>query len=1061
MNIGEYAIRKKTVTLVLTVVAVVAGLAAYDTLGRLEDPEFTIKQALIQTRYPGASAAEVEREVTNELEKAVQQLGQLKRIRDSRSYRGLSIIEPEMKDAYDKHNLPQVWDELRRKIKEAQPSLPPGALPTSVDDDFGDVYGVYVAITGDGYSLREIKDFADLLRRELLLVQDVKRIVLWGVQPEAIYVEMQRDRMAQLGITQEQIFTTLEARNLVADGGRARVGSEFLTIDPTGEFTSEKQFEQLLISEPGAEKLIYLGDVAEIRRGYVEPPTQILRSSAKRVTRDGVPLMDDEVADLDPDDDSVLRVTTVGQPAVGLAISTTLGGNVVTMGKAIEKRGRELQTLAPIGMEIDVISLQSASVVKSINSFIQNLAEAVIIVVVVLLIFMGLRSGLLIGFILFLTICATFIVMNVWGVMLERISLGALIIALGMLVDNAIVVTEGMKIRIEAGEDKLKAAREVVAQNQWPLLGATFVAVIAFGAIGLSEHNTGEYCRSLFQVLLASLLLSWLTAVTVTPLLCTMLFRPKKPRPGAVEKDPYQGGIFRGYRWVLESCIRFRWIVIVVVYALLALSLYGFGFLPESFFPNSNRPQFMVDVWMPQGTHIRDTEAAAARVEAFAMSRENVRRVATHVGSGGARFLLVYAPEKPNSAYAQLLVTVDDPEGIEADRAAIQAFMDDNLPNAVTFTKPFKLGPGEGGNIQIRLSGPDHAVLRDLGDEAMAIIEATGAAQGLRHVWGERVKVIRPVLAEAEAQRLGITRIDVARRIQSSFSGVQVGVYREGTQDTEDRILPVISRSPEAERTDIANLQDLLVYSPAADRMIPLRQVVERFETVYEDEIIQRRDRKTTITVHCDQKSGETSVLWKRIAPAIEALIPDKIAAGELSAEYSMAWGGEYEDGEEAIAALAASIPMFAVMMILVVIMLFNNLRQPLIIWLTVPLALIGVTAGLLTFNQPFNFMAILGTLALSGMLIKNAIVLIDELNLNLGRDLKPYDAIVQAGVSRMRPVMMAALTTVMGMIPLVTDAFFVAMAIAVMFGLTFATVLTLVIVPVLYTTLYGVRRPS
>jgi multidrug efflux pump subunit AcrB len=1062
MNIGEYSIKKKTVTLVLTVLTVVAGIKAYDSLGRLEDPEFTIKQAIIATPYPGATAEEVEKEVTNEIEKAAQQLGQLKRIRDSVSTRGSSLVEVEIKDKYDKSTLPQVWDELRRKITEVQSSLPPGAGPSAVDDDFGDVYGVYVALHGDGYTFRELKDYADLLRRELLLVQDVKRIVFTGVQPEVIYVEMKRDRMASLGITQEQIFRALESKNLAADAGRAKVDTEFLTIDPTGAFASETQFRELLISEPGDARLIFLGDVAEIRRGYRDPPQGIVRSSAKVFFRDGELLRDAELETLDLDDPSLERRTLVGAPAIGLSISTVQGGNVVTMGEALAVRMKELMPLAPVGMEIDIISLQSASVTKSINGFLVNLIEAVAIVVVVLLLFMGFRSALLIGFILFLTICATFIVMKAWGVMLERISLGALIIALGMLVDNAIVVTDGMKMRIESGMDKLQAAREIVGQNQWPLLGATIVAVIAFAAIGLSTHQTGEYCRSLFQVIMISLMASWLTAVTVTPLLCVMLFKAKKEKPGAKKKDPYGSFVFRAYRGFLEFCIRIRYVTILVVAALFVAAVMGFGQLKDAFFPDSTRPQFMVDIWLPEGTYIRDTEAASARVEAFAMSMPNVLRVANHVGLPSSRFLLTYAPEKPNPAYAQLLVTVQDYALIDENRATVQAWMAENLPDAMCFTKRFKLGPGEGGNIQVRFSGPDAEKLRVLARRAMDVMHADGGAQSIRQSWRQRVKVIRPVLAEAQARRNGITRVDVSKRIAAAFQGEQVGVYREGTRDIEDRVIPILSRAPEEERQAIESIYDLPIYSPAAGRMIPLRQILLGFDTVYEDQLIRRRNRKRTVTVHCDQKTAEASLVWNRIAPAIEAIVPKAIAAGEISSEYEMQWGGEYEDSEDAVAALASSIPMFTVLMVLVVIILFNNLRQPLIIWLTVPLALIGVVAGLTAFDQPFNFMAILGSLSLAGMLIKNSIVLMDEINLNrFGREMEPYTAVVQAGVSRLRPVAMAAATTVLGMIPLLTDAFFVAMAIAVMFGLTFATVLTLVIVPTLYATLYRLKRPQ
>lgn len=1043
MNIGEYSIHKKTVTLVLIVLSVVVGISSYNNLGRLEDPEFTIKDAQIVTTYPGATAQEVAEEVTNEIEKAAQQLGQLKEIK-STSQRGLSIVTPTIKDKYDKSSLPQVWDELRRKVGDNQTKLPPGTSTSVVNDDFGDVYGLYVAITGDGYTFHEIEDVANMLRKELLLVDDVKRISYWGAQSEVVYVEMERNKMARLGISQEQIYSALAAKNLVADAGHAHVGSEYITLDPTGAFTSEQQFRDLLISEPGALQQIFLGDVAEIRRGYQDPPRQILRSSIKRVYRDGKELKGPELDGIDLTDKSLEIKTTIGEPAWGLGISTVEGGNVVTMGEGLMKRFNELWELIPIGIESAPISIQSEIVVKAISAFIVNLIEAIIIVVVVLVIFMGFRSSIIIGFILFLTICTTFIFMDFRGIMLQRISLGALIIALGMLVDNAIVIVEGMQLKIEAGMDKLRATREVVGQNAIPLLGGTFVAITAFAAIGLSQDSTGEFCGSLFWVILISLLLSWVTAVTATPLLCAQLFKARPREEGAAEEDAYQGLLFRSYRSLLEFAIRRRWGTTTIVVALFAVSLYGFGFISSSFFPDSAAPQFLVDVWMPEGTHIRDTEAAIADLEEHIMSFENTKAVATHVGGGAMRFMLTYTPEEPNSAYAQLIVSVFDYRGIGDMLAELQPWMNENLPEAMTYCQRYRLGPG-GTPIEARFSGPDPVVLRKLADQATEIMHEDGGAQAIRHDWRQRVKVIRPVLAESQARRNGIARPDVARVLKQAFDGYQAGVYREGI-----RLIPIVSRPPEKERIDIDNIRDLQIYSPAACRMIPLRQIVTGFETVYEDQLMRRRNRKPTITAMCDKITGEASVLFERIRPKVEAI--------ELPPGYEFEWGGEYESSGDAQAALAKNIPTFFGLMVLIVIMLFNNLRQPLIIWLTVPLAIIGVTAGLLMFNQPFGFMSVLGVLSLSGMLIKNAIVLIDQINLNVKEGMTPYDAVVNSGVSRMRPVMMAAATTILGMAPLLLDVFFVAMAVTIMFGLLFATVLTLIFVPTLYTILYRIR---
>ncbi len=613
MNLAELAIRNRTTTLILTTVFFIGGVISFNRLSRLEDPEFTIKEALVITPYPGATAAEVEEEVSDRIEQAVQQLGQLKEV-ESKSDRGLSTVTVRIKDQYDKNSLPQVWDELRRKVGDVQGKLPPGAGPSIVNDDYGDVWGIFIAVYGDEYTYAELKDIAKLLRRELLLVQDVAKVDFWGDRSEAIYVEPNRDRMSQLGIHPKQIIDTLQEKNLVADAGRVQVGPEFIAIAPTGIFQSVKEFEDLLIQGFSSGQQIYLRDVADVRRGYVEPPGRVLMYD--------------------------------GHPAIGFGISTVQGGNVVEMGEAVDARIKELMERIPLGIEFGIISLQSKAVTTSINSFLVSLIEAVAIVVIVLLVFMGLRSALIIGFVLALTILATFIFMSPWGVALERISLGALVIALGMLVDNAIVVVDGMLVRINKGQDAKEAARDVVAQQAMPLLGATAVAIMAFGAIGLSDDSTGEFCRSLFQVVFLSLGLSWLTGMTVTPILCVMFLKPKKKADEKAE-DAYGGFVFQMYRSLLLRVIRFRWITVLIVLVIFGISLWGFQFVDNTFFPNSTRPQFMMDVWLPQGTHIADTIDSADEIEEYLNGLAGTTHVTTLGGAGGMRFLVTYAPKSP------------------------------------------------------------------------------------------------------------------------------------------------------------------------------------------------------------------------------------------------------------------------------------------------------------------------------------------------------------------------------------------------------------------------------
>ncbi|MGB0619342.1 MAG: efflux RND transporter permease subunit [Myxococcota bacterium] len=1014
MNLADFALRNRTTTLVLTVVMLAAGLQSFNSMSRLEDPEFTIKDALVLTPYPGASAAEVAEEVSDEIEIAAQQLGQLKEV-ESKSDRGLSTVTVTIKDRYDKTTLPQVWDELRRKVSDAQGKLPPGAGPSIVVDDFGDVWGVFVAIYGDEYSETELYETAKLLRRELLLVQDVAKVDFWGDRSEAVYVEPDRERVAQLGIPPQAIARELQAINVVSDAGRVEVGSEYIALDPTGSAEAIDDIGAILVTGASGEQ-VRLRDFATIRRGHVEPERAVLRYDGHR--------------------------------AIGLGISTSPGGNVVEMGEALEARMRELQPQIPLGIELGIISLQSEAVTVAIDGFVLSLIEAVVIVVVVLLFFMGLRSGLLIGFVLVLTIAGSFPFLDSMEVALERISLGALIIALGMLVDNAIVVVDGMLVRIGRGQDAEDAAREVVGQTAIPLLGATAVAIMAFAAIGTSDDATGEFCRSLFQVVFVSLGLSWVTAVTVTPVLAAAVLpggvKPNTSDDGD-EDATYSGGFYGAYRGLLSVCIKQRWLTVAAVLLVFGASLVGFGSVEQSFFPDSTRPQFMVDFWLPQGTDIGETTRQAEDVEAYLTELEGATHVTTLVGSGAMRFLLTYAPEKTNSSYAQFLVDVEDPSRLGPLLEEVEAGIVEIAPDALVYARRFVMGPGDGGKIQARFSGPDPAKLRALADATRGVLRESGEAKAIRTDWRGEVKRIRPVIAEQEASLAGINRDDVARLLKRSFEGLPVGVFREA-----DELLPIIVRAPDARRNSVEQLQNLQIWSPVAGTSIPLRQIVSDFETDFENDILVRLNRIPTITVHADPITIPASNLLSEIRPAVEAL--------ELPAGYTLEWWGEYKSSSEAQAKIAGSMPVFLGLMFLIVVMLFNSLKQPTVIFLTVPLALIGVTWGLLLTNQPFGFMALLGFLSLSGMLIKNAIVLIDEIELQKGLGKGTLDAILMSGTSRLRPVAMAALTTALGMIPLLTDAFFVAMAVTIIGGLMIATVLTMVFVPVLYAIIFRVE---
>jgi multidrug efflux pump subunit AcrB len=1027
MNPGVFSIRNDRVVFVAMLFLILGGFAGYMSMGRLEDPEFTIKEALIITPYPGASADEVAVEVTNPIERAVQQLGQLDRV-ESESSRGMSSVSARVLDRYHKDAIPQVWDELRRKINDVQPQLPPSVRGQSmVVDNFGDVFGIFLAITGDGFSQPELRRYAEFLRRELLLVEDVKSVELFAAQQETVFLEISRHRLAQLGINERQIYSQLQARNVAADGGRVRVGDQHIAIDPQGAFDSAEDMLELVIGSDRSGRQLHLRDVATLTRDDQQPPRRLLRYD--------------------------------GKPAIGIGISTVLGGNVVTMGEGVQRKLDELKQYQPIGIEFGIINFQPTAVSDAVGEFMFNLIKAVSIVFVVLIFAMGLRTGLIIGIVLFLTIMSTFLVMYMKGdLLMERVSLGALIIALCMLTDNAIIVIEACKVGIERGEDKLEVIRKAVAQNQWPLFGATAIGIIAFAAIGLSQDASGEVANSLFWVILISLTLSWVSSITVTPLLSYLMFKPVAAGATAAS-DPYDSLPFRIYRGLLSFALKFRWLLVILCIAFFVAALYGFRYVRQSFFPSPDRPQFMVDVFLPSATHIRETEAFADEVQGHVQKLAGVTHVTSFIGGGGLRFLLVYSPERENRAFVQFLIDVDDWRKIDGLIADVQKYLDEQHPNSNAVAKKFLLGPGQGGRIQARFQGPDPAVLRRLGAEARKILEEDGNAVCIRDDWRQREKVIRPDLLELQARRNGITRVEVAEALGTSFEGRVVGFYREpgsagtGVYPQETRLLPIVARPPEKERNDIRILNSLQIWSPVASRMIPLSQVTAGTEIVWEDPIIMRRNRFPTLTVHADPRTGLPSELFRRTRSPIENI--------ELPAGYSLQWGGEFEDSNRARAALARPLPFTLALMLFICVCLFNSLRSTLLMWLIMPLAIVGVTAGLLLTGRPFTFMALLGVLALGGELIKMQIVVLSKILSEIEQGKSPYQAILDGGTAKMRPVCMVVLTTVLGMIPLLKDPFFGALAVCIMFGLSFAAFLCLIVTPVLYAIFYGVNEET
>ncbi len=1018
-GIAAYFIRNRVISWMVSLIFLIGGIAAFFGLGRLEDPAFTIKDAMVVTSYPGATPQQVEEEVTYPLEKAIQQLTYVDEV-NSISNRGLSQITVTMKNNYGPDDLPQIWDELRRKVNDLKVTLPPGVNEPQVIDDFGDVYGILLAVTGDGYSYKELLDYVDYLRRELELVDGVSKVSVSGQQQEQVFIEVSMKKLSSIGLSPNTVFNLLSTQNIVSDAGAIRIGDEYIRIQPTGEFQSVDELGDLLITESGAQGLIFLKDVAEIKRGYVEVPSNIINFN--------------------------------GSLALNVGVSFAQGVNVVEVGKAFDRRLAELKYQQPVGVEISEIYSQPKEVDKSVSGFVISLAQAVGIVIIVLLFFMGLRSGLLIGLILLLTVLGTFIFMKYLAIDLQRISLGALVIALGMLVDNAIVVVEGILIGTQKGRTRLQAATDIVTQTKWPLLGATVIAVTAFAPIGLSEDSTGEYCGTLFSVLLISLMLSWFTAISLTPFFADIFFKGQKIKQGeGEENDPYNGIIFVAYKKFLEFCMRRAWLTVMVLIVGLGASVYGFTLVKQSFFPSSTTPIFQLDVWLPEGTDIRATNDKLKELESWLAEQEHVDHITTTAGKGLQRFMLTYAPEKSYAAYGEITTRVDNYEALAPLMARFRDHLKANYPEINYKLKQIELGPGGGAKIEARIIGSDPTVLRTIAAQVMDIMYADPGATNIRHDWRERTQVLEPQFNESQARRYGITKSDVDDFLSMSFSGMTIGLYRDGTT-----LMPIVARLPEDERIDIRNIEGMKIWSPAQSEFIPLQQVTMGYDMRWEDPIIVRKNRKRMLTVMADPDIlGEetASTLQKRLQPQIEAI--------QMPPGYSLEWGGEYESSGDAQESLFTTMPMGYLFMFLITVFLFNSIKEPLIVWLTVPLALIGVTTGLLALNTPFGFMALLGFLSLSGMVLKNGIVLLDQIEIEMKSGKQAYDAVVDAAVSRVRPVCMAAITTILGMIPLLPDIFFKPMAVTIMFGLGFATILTLIVVPVLYRLFHKVSVPK
>ena len=1031
MSLAADSFEKRAVTYFSVFLLFAAGLASFFALEPLEDPEFTVKTAVITTSYPGASPEEVELEVTDRIEIALQELKQLDYL-ESFSQAGFSLIKVNIKAEYWADRLPQVWDEMRRKIRDIEGQLPPGAGRPIVSDDFGDVFGFQLAITGDGFSYAELEDHAKSLKKEISLVPGVARVDLWGVQQKVIYIDASDVQLSQLGMTDQNIQATLDQQNLVADAGSVDVQTNRFRIAPTGDFLSIEDIADLSVrptlldslqnltptKERRSSELIRIRDIGEVSQGYADPPSELM-------------LYD-------------------GMPSIGISITNVSGINVVDMGRAVDARLAELLGILPIGIEIHKVHWQSDVVSEAINGFLISFLQAVAIVLVVLTLFMGWRMGMIIGFALILTILASFMLMAILGIDLQRMSLGALVVALGMMVDNAIVVADGYAVRLKRGMAPKEAAIEAAQLPAMPLLGATVVAVMAFYPIFASVESAGEYCRTLFSVVGISLLVSWVISMTVTPLQCIDLI---KPQPGDEEaKDPYGGRFFQGFRGLLSTAIRLRFLTVASMVGLLVVSLFAFGNLSQQFFPESSMTKFMIDYWTPQGTRIEQVAADVARAEAHIREDERVTSVASFVGAGPPRFYLQVDPKRKNTAYAQMVVNVNDYREIDAIDTELKSWFTDNLPDALVPIRKFGVGPSNTWKFEVRISGPavaDAGVLRRLADEVEDILADEPLAAYSRTNWRQRVQKVVPEYNEQRGRWAVISREDLAQTTKRAYDGRSIGIYRE-----LDDLIPIVLRSTQEERANVGQMDGLQVQSSLSTATVPLSQVTDGIVTSWEDPTIWRRDRRRTITVQGNPVPSST-------LPSLRASVLAAVDAIELPPGYDITWGGEYEDTIDAQRSLVPGVVPAIAIIGLIIVGLFNAFRPPLVIVLTIPFALIGISFGLLATGTPFGFLALLGAMSLAGMMIKNAIVLLDEININLAAGRPPYESVIEAALSRLQPVVLAAATTVLGVIPLLQDVFWVGMAITLMAGLSFGTLLTMFLVPTLYAILFRIPSPT
>ena len=1008
MKFVKYFLQKKSVTILLLVLVLAGGLFSYIKMGKLEDAPFTIKQALVLTPYPGASSSEVQTQVTDILEEAIQSMGELYYLK-TENRAGLSKITVYVKKEIRADEMQQLWDKLRRKVNDVQSKLPAGAGPSIVNDDFGDVLGVFYGLTGDSYSFRELEDEAKLIKNELLKVKDVAKVEIYGVQTPTIDVTVSPAVMAQSGVTTADIARAFEAQNKVVDAGGVDAGSRRIRIESTGNFYSLDDIRELTIVSRTGEHF-RLADIARIEESYQTPPGNIMRIG--------------------------------GNPAVGIAISTVPTGNVVDMAKAVQVTLDKFRETMPEGFMLTSIYDQGYESDVANQGFILNLIISVLTVVAILLFFIGFKNGILIGSGLVFSIFATLIVMMSSGIALQRMSLAAIIIAMGMLVDNAIVVSDSALVNMERGMRKRIAIMRACSSTALPLLAATVIAILTFLPIYYSPHITGELLSSLVIVIGVSLMFSWVFALTQTPFFIQEFVR--RPRPEELKPGLFDGKYYNMFRGSLRWVLRHRLFCIGSLVVMLVLSAWSFKFIPKVFVPALDKQYFTMDMWLPEGTNIGETDRIAGEMVDYVRSHKEVEMVSSYIGRTPPRYYLSNIAFGPQSNYAQLLIKCHSSEEARAMHALLQDSIRLKFPEPLVKVNKFELSPLTEAMIEARFLGPDAAVLDSLVNVAAGIMRRNPKTADVRNEWGNMTMVMRPVYDPVKAGALGITKAQMMQSVKSISDGLPVGIYRD-----DERKVPVLLKSENAAVTDARSLGNFSVWN--GQHSAPLSQVTKGVETVWEWPQVRTYNRQLSMAAMCGVQPGHTMA-------EVHGEIRKEIEAMKLPEGYTFFWDSQYKDQNEGLQALAKFFPLAFLMLIVILVALFGNFREPGIILCVLPLSLIGVAIGMLITGFDFGFFPIAGWLGLLGMIIKNVIVLLDEINVQRKEGVPPYTAIVEATVSRTRPVLMAATTTILGMVPLLFDIAFGGMAATIIFGLTFATLLTLFVTPALYSLFYKVK---